>query len=54
VERALWNQVPVLPLFQPVTLVVSTPASDALTGIGPGPLGTGPVTGAERWRPPPS
>ena len=25
VERALWNQVPALPLFQPVTLVVSTP-----------------------------
>ncbi len=54
VERALWTQVPALPLFQPVTLVVSTAASDGLTGIGPGPLATGPVTGAERWRPPPS
>jgi len=53
VERALWTQVPALPLFQPVTLVVSTPASDGLTGVGPGPLATGPVTGAERWRPPP-
>jgi ABC-type transport system substrate-binding protein len=54
VESALWTQVPALPLFQPVTLVVSTPAADGLTGIGPGPLVTGPVTGAERWRPPPS
>jgi len=54
VERSLWTQVPALPLFQPVTLVVSTAASDGLTGIGPGPLATGPVTGAERWRPPPS
>jgi hypothetical protein len=53
VERALWTQLPALPLFQPVTLVVSTPTSDGLTGIGPGPLATGPVTGAERWRPPP-
>lgn len=52
-ERTLWTQVPALPLFQPVTLVVSTAGSDALTGIGPGPLVTGPVTGAERWRPPP-
>ncbi len=52
-ERTLWTQVPALPLFQPVTLVVSTAASDGLTGIGPGPLVTGPVTGAERWRPPP-
>ena len=52
VERALWTQLPVLPLFQPVTVVVSTPASDALTGIGPGPLATGPVTGAELWRAP--
>ena len=51
-ERTLWTQVPALPLFQPVTLVVSTAASDGLTGIGPGPLVTGPVTGAERWRPP--
>jgi hypothetical protein len=30
----------VLPLFQPVTLVVSTPAADTATAIGPG-----------RWRP---
>ena len=52
VEQALWSQVPALPLFQPVTLVVSTAASDGLTGIGPGPLATGPATGAERWRPP--
>jgi ABC-type transport system substrate-binding protein len=50
VEQLLWQQVPALPLFQPVTLVVSTPASDAATGIGPGPLATGPVTGAQGWR----
>jgi hypothetical protein len=46
----LWTQLPVLPLFQPVTLVVSTPPADAVTGVGPGPLVSGPVTGAERWR----
>jgi ABC-type transport system substrate-binding protein len=52
VEQALWAQLPVLPLFQPVTMVVSTPTADAVTGIAPGPLQTGPVTGAERWRAP--
>jgi ABC-type transport system substrate-binding protein len=51
VEQVLWAQLPVLPLFQPVSLVVSTPAADAVTGVGPGPLVTGPVTGAEKWRP---
>ncbi|HXV94550.1 MAG TPA: ABC transporter family substrate-binding protein [Pseudonocardia sp.] len=48
-ERVLWQQVPALPLYQPVTLVVSTAAADAATGIGPGPLVTGPLTGAQRW-----
>ncbi|WP_219418881.1 ABC transporter family substrate-binding protein [Pseudonocardia nigra] len=52
VERVLWAQMPALPLFQPVTLVVSTPTSDAVTGIGPGPILTGPVTGAAFWRNP--
>ncbi|MGE3664045.1 MAG: ABC transporter family substrate-binding protein [Pseudonocardia sp.] len=52
VERELWVRMPALPLFQPVTLVVSTPAADAATGIGPGPLTTGPLTGAERWAEP--
>jgi ABC-type transport system substrate-binding protein len=52
VERVLWQQLPALPLFQPVTLVISTPAADAATGVGPGPLRTGPVTGAPSWRPP--
>jgi hypothetical protein len=42
----------VLPLFQPVALVVSTPAADAATSIGAGPLATGPTTGAPRWRAP--
>lgn len=50
VEQVLWAQLPFLPLFQPVNLVVSTPAADAVTGIGPGPLVSGPVTGAQRWR----
>ncbi|MHA6629355.1 ABC transporter family substrate-binding protein [Pseudonocardia sichuanensis] len=50
VEQVLWAQLPVLPLFQPVSLVVSTPAADAVTGVGPGPLVSGPVTGAEKWR----
>jgi hypothetical protein len=31
-EQLLWRQLPVLPLFQPVSLVVSTPAADAATG----------------------
>jgi hypothetical protein len=42
----------VLPLFQPVSLVVSTPAADAATGVSPGPLTTGPLAGAVRWRQP--
>jgi ABC-type transport system substrate-binding protein len=52
VEGVLWAQLPVLPLFQPVDLVVSTPAADAATHVGPGPLQTGPLTGAQRWRSP--
>ena len=51
VERVLWAQLPVLPLFQPENLVVSTPAADTATGVTPGPLSTGPLTGAQRWRP---
>ena len=30
-------------------VVVSTPSADAATGIGPGPLSSGPITGAQRW-----
>jgi ABC-type transport system substrate-binding protein len=52
VEQVLWAQLPFLPLFQPVDLVVSTAAADAVTGVGPGPLVSGPVTGAQRWRAP--
>ncbi|MCW0216144.1 MAG: ABC transporter family substrate-binding protein [Pseudonocardia sp.] len=52
-ERVLWAQLPALPLFQPVSLVVSTATGDAATGgIGPGPLTTGPLTGAQRWAAP--
>ncbi|MGI5127573.1 ABC transporter substrate-binding protein [Pseudonocardia sp. CA-107938] len=54
VEKELWAQAAELPLFQPVGLVVSTPAADAATAIGPGPLLTGPLTGAQRWRALPS
>jgi ABC-type transport system substrate-binding protein len=50
VERVLWQQVPALPLFQPVTLVVSTPEADEATSIGPGLLLGGPLAGAPRWR----
>ncbi len=51
VERILWEQMPVLPLFQPVTLVVSTASADAATSIGPGSLLGGPFASAPRWRP---
>jgi ABC-type transport system substrate-binding protein len=51
VERTLWQQMPALPLFQPITLVVSTAEADAATSIGPGSLLGGPLTGATRWRP---
>jgi ABC-type oligopeptide transport system substrate-binding subunit len=51
-EQLLWRQLPVLPLFQPVSLVVSTPAADAATGVGPGALTTGPLADAARWRQP--
>lgn len=50
VEQVLWAQLPALPLFQPVTLVASTAQADSVTGIAPGPLQTGPLTGAEEWR----
>ncbi len=50
-EKLLWTQIPALPLFQPVTLVVSTTAAEAATSIQPGPLVGGPFTGATRWRP---
>ena len=53
VEKLLWSQVPALPLFQPVSLLVSTSGADAGTAVGPGPLATGPLTGAQRWTEPP-
>ncbi len=52
VEKLLWSQVPALPLFQPVSLLVSTSGADAGTAVGPGPLTTGPLTGAQRWTEP--
>ena len=52
VEKLLWTQAPALPLFQPVSLLVSTPGADAGTAVGPGPLLTGPLTGAQRWTAP--
>jgi ABC-type transport system substrate-binding protein len=53
VEKLLWTQVPALPLFQPVSLLVSTSGADAGTSVGPGPLTTGPLSGAQRWTEPP-
>jgi ABC-type transport system substrate-binding protein len=53
VEKLLWTQAPALPLYQPVSLLVSTASADAGTGVGPGPLTTGPLTGAQRWAEPP-
>nr|WP_246085910.1 ABC transporter substrate-binding protein [Pseudonocardia hydrocarbonoxydans] len=51
-ESVLWTQLPALPLFQPVSLVVSSAAADAATGIAPGPLTEGPLAGAAQWREP--
>ena len=53
VEKLLWSQVPALPLFQPVSLLVSTPGADTGTAVVPGPLSTGPLTGAQHWAQPP-
>ena len=50
VERVLWQQLPALPLFQPVSLVVSTTEADEATAIGPGSLLAGPLAAAPRWR----
>jgi len=52
VERVLWAQLPVLPLFQPVSQLVSTGPGATATGFAPGPLSTGPLTGAQRWSAP--
>jgi ABC-type transport system substrate-binding protein len=51
-ERVLWAQLPALPLFQQVSLLVSTAPGAAATGFGAGPLDTGPLTGAQRWSAP--
>ncbi len=50
-ERSLWAQLPSIPLFQVVTALAVSNRAVAATGIGPGPLVTGPLTGAQRWRP---
>jgi ABC-type transport system substrate-binding protein len=50
VERVLWQQLPALPLFQPVSLVVSTTEADEATAIGPGSLLAGPLAAAPRWQ----
>ncbi|SDF97633.1 ABC transporter family substrate-binding protein [Pseudonocardia oroxyli] len=52
IERVLWAQLPALPLFQQTSLIVSTRSAATATGFGPGPLVTGPLTGAQRWVPP--
>ncbi len=50
-EGILWTETPVIPLYQPTSLLAVTPAAEAATGIGPGPLLTGPLSGAQRWPP---
>ncbi|MBA2309102.1 MAG: hypothetical protein H0W01_07375 [Pseudonocardiales bacterium] len=50
-ERSLWAQLPAIPLFQVVSVLAVTNRAAAATGAGPGPLITGPLTGAQRWQP---
>jgi len=53
IESILWQQLPAIPLFQPVTTLASTPKGDQLTGqIGPGQLTIGPFGTAPSWQPP--
>jgi ABC-type transport system substrate-binding protein len=52
IESILWQQLPAIPLFQPVTTLVSTPKGDQATGqLAPGPLTVGPLATAPRWHP---
>jgi hypothetical protein len=52
IESTLWQQLPAIPLFQPVTTLASTPRGDEVTGdIGPGPLTIGPLGTAPSWQP---
>jgi ABC-type transport system substrate-binding protein len=50
-ERSLWAQLPAIPLFQVVNVLAVTSRAAVATGAGPGPLLTGPLTGAQSWRP---
>jgi ABC-type transport system substrate-binding protein len=52
IESILWQQLPAIPLFQPVTTLVSTPKGDQVTGgLNPGPPTIGPLATAPGWRP---
>ncbi|MEV1293294.1 ABC transporter substrate-binding protein [Pseudonocardia sp. NPDC049635] len=51
-ERVLWRQLPALPLYQAQGLVISNRETDASTGVTPGPIATGPLTGAHTWAEP--
>lgn len=51
-ERVLWRQLPALPLYQAQGLVISNPETDAATQVTPGPIATGPMTGAKTWAEP--
>ncbi|MBO0850976.1 MAG: hypothetical protein J2P20_16060 [Pseudonocardia sp.] len=52
IESTLWQQLPAIPLFQPVTTLVTTPRGDEATGrIGPGPITVGPFGTAATWQP---
>ncbi|BBF99900.1 MULTISPECIES: ABC transporter family substrate-binding protein [Pseudonocardia] len=51
-ERVLWRQLPALPLYQAQGLVISNRETDASTRVTPGPVATGPMTGAQTWSEP--
>lgn len=51
-ERVLWRQLPALPLFQAQGLVISNRETDAATRVTPGPIQSGPMTGARTWAEP--
>nr|WP_255426318.1 ABC transporter family substrate-binding protein [Pseudonocardia sp. C8] len=51
-ERVLWRQLPALPLYQAQGLVISNRETDAATHVTPGPIETGPMSGARTWAEP--
>jgi ABC-type transport system substrate-binding protein len=52
IESTLWQQLPAIPLFQPVTTLLTTARGDQATGeLGPGPITIGPFGTAAKWLP---